>query len=462
MLPVTSRATLTESSLQSGSFVPQSGHNRRHLMTKHIRPRALRGIVAVRAEGDDLLGAITNLNKDWEAFKAAQTEKEKELNKRFDDVVTTEKVERINASIGDLQKLIDDTNAKMAAISLEAGNDDREISKEEREYQASFDTWFRTGDGERDLRASIKEGKITAAYSVGSDPDGGLTAPVEWDRTITDKRIEVSPMRRFASVQSVSGQGFKKLYNIHGTTSAWVGETAGRPETDTSKFAEYAFSFGEIYAMPGATQTILEDSEIDLAAWLGGEVNVEFARQEGIAFISGDGVNKPKGILLYDAATEAALPAAQRHPLGPVLEVNSGAAAALTSDGLVDLIYDLPEDRSQGAALYSNRKTHAIIRKMKDGQGNYLWQPPFQAGQPAQVLGQAINELAGLPDVAADTVPIIFGNMSEGYRIFDRVGMSVLRDPYTKKPYVLFYTRKRVGGGLWNPEWLRYHRIAAA
>ncbi|MDN3713438.1 phage major capsid protein [Paracoccus cavernae] len=128
---------------------------------------------------------------------------------------------------------------------------------------------------------------------------------------------------------------------------------------------------------------------------------------------------------------------------------------------MIDLIYDLPEDRSTGAALYANRKTHAVIRKMKDGDGNFLWSPPFQAGQPAQVLGQAIRELSGLPDVAANAVPIVFGNMAEGYRIFDRVGISVLRDPYTNKPFVMFYTRKRVGGGLWNPEWLRYHRVAA-
>lgn len=107
-------------------------------------------------------------------------------------------------------------------------------------------------------------------------------------------------------------------------------------------------------------------------------------------------------------------------------------------------------------------ETHAVIRKMKDGQGNFLWQPPFQAGAPAQVLGQPINELSGLPDVAAGAIPILFGNMAQAYRIFDRVGMSVLRDPYTNKPYVLFYTRKRVGGGLWNPEWMRYHRIGVA
>ncbi|MFE3839472.1 phage major capsid protein [Pseudogemmobacter sonorensis] len=430
-------------------------------MSKHFSPALIGGILAVRAEADPA-AMVVALNNDWQTFKAAQAEKDKELKAKFDDVVTTEKLGKIEASIGTLTAAIDDANTRLAGLSLNGGGDGDNLTEAEREYTAAFADWFRTGEGERSLKSKARDGGIKAAYSVGSDPDGGYTAPIEWDRTITDQRIEVSPMRRFASVQSVSGQGFKKLYNLHGTDAAWVGETAARPQTEGSTLAEYEFAFGEIYAMPAATERVLEDSEIDIAAWLAGEVNIEFARQEGLAFINGDGVNKPKGVLRYDATTEAALPSAQRHPLGPIKEVITGAAAALTPDGLIDLIYDLPEDRSVGAALYANRKTHATIRKMKDGDGNYLWQPPFQASQPAAVLGTPIHELSGLPDVAANAIPVIYGNMAEGYRIFDRVGMSVLRDPYTNKPYVLFYTRKRVGGGLWNPEWLRYHRVAAA
>jgi HK97 family phage major capsid protein len=428
-----------------------------------------RSILEIRADGaGDVSQLMQALNKDWVEFKAAMSEKDKEVARRFDDVVTTDKIDRINAAIGErdakYQAEIDKLNAKMTAMSMGGAEKDDGLSQAEREYRATFENWFRTGEGESQVKAALRSGEIRAAgeYSVGEDERGGFTAPVEWDRTITDQRMEISPMRRFASVQTVTGQGFKKLYNLRGTVSAWVGETTARPQTDGSLLAEYAFAFGEIYAMPAATQRILEDSEINIAAWLASEVNSEFAYQEGSAFVNGDGVNKPKGLLRYDAATETALAANLRHPLGPISEVATGAAAAITSDGLIDLIYDLPEDRSQGAALYANRKTHSIVRKMKDGQGNYLWQPPFQAGQPAQILGQPAHELAGLPDIAADAIPVVYGNMANGYRIFDRIGISVLRDPYTNKPYVLFYTRKRVGGGLWNPEWLRYHRVNAA
>lgn len=435
-------------------------------MTKRIANLAAltasTGILALRADSSDPVAVVEAMNREWGEFRAAHEEKLTGISKRFDDVITTEKMERVEARISELVTALDDANSRMAAMSVGAGGDDKtELSAEDREYQTKFDSWFRDGDGENGLKAMVREGNISAAYSVGSDPDGGLTAPVEWDRTITDQRVEVSPMRRFATVQNVTGAGFKRLYNMHGTTAGWVGETDARAETAGSKLREYAFGFGEIYAMPAATQTILEDSAIDIAAWLGSEVNTEFARQEGISFVVGDGINKPKGFLMFDAAAEAALPEANRHPLGPVQEIVTGSAADITADGIIDLVYGLPEDRSVGAALFGNRKTHAKIRKMKDGQGNYLWQPPFQAGQPAQVLGNPFNELAGMPDVAANAIPLVFGNMAEAYRIFDRVGMSILRDPYTKKPYVLFYTRKRVGGGLWNPEWLRYHRVAA-
>ncbi|MCH4542931.1 phage major capsid protein [Ochrobactrum sp. A-1] len=429
-------------------------------MTKHFNSRKVRGIVAVRAETGDIKAAIDGVNRAFEEFKAEHTKEIKDIKAGLGDVVQTEKVDRINEQLGVMSAAIDDLNIKMALGNV-PGKEGENETAEMKEYKADFNEWVRTGEGEGKIRSANKSG-VMASMSVGSNPDGGYTAPVEWDRQITDKLAIVSPMRRFASIQNVRGQGFKHLYNMHGAGSGWVGETDARPETATPQFAEYSFKFGEIYANPGVTQILLEDSEIDIAAYLAGEVDLQFAQQEGVAFLSGDGVNKPKGVLMYDATAEGALPAGEKHPLGPVLEVNTGDAAELTSDGLIDLVYAIPSERiTPSSAFYLNRKTHSVVRKMKDGQGNYLWQPPYQAGQPAQILGYAANELSGMPDVAAAAIPVIFGDMAQGYRIFDRLGVQVLRDPYTKKPYVLFYTRKRVGGGLWNPEFIRYHRVAA-
>lgn len=439
-------------------------------MNKAVNPRQLRGIVSVRAEtmetdktnvSNDINSAIEKINTAFEEFKAENNKRLDDLAKGKEDVVQNEKIDRINADIGKLYKAVDEINTKEALASAPKG-DTHNDTPEMRDFKAKFDSWARTGAGEEQVKAAYRSNGVMAAMTVGSDPDGGFTAPVEWDRQITDKLATISQMRRYASVQNVKGQGFKHLYNVHGTGSGWVGETDARPGTSTPKFAEYEFKFGEIYAQPGVSQSLLEDSELNIANYLASEVELEFSQQEGTAFLSGDGIKKPKGILMYDKAAEDALADSDKHPLGPVQESNTGATATITSDGLIDLVYNIPSERiTEASAFYMNRVTHATIRKMKDGQGNYLWQPPFQAGQPAQILGYPVRELSGIPDVAANSIPIMFGDMARSYRIFDRVGVQVLRDPYINKPYVMFYTRKRVGGGLWNPEFLRYHRVAA-
>lgn len=439
-------------------------------MTKHTSPRALAAgaLLAVSAKDDlgDPTVALEAINRAFDEFKASHEAQLKDLKNGFDDVVTKDKISKIDASLGDLQAVIDNHATELAALKTNGtGDNDQQETAQEREYRAKFMDYVRGRDAEAIALQDFAKANgidVRAAGSAGSADDGGYTAPVEWDRTITNKRVQISPMRRYASVQSPRGQGFKRLYNTGGTTSGWVGETDARPQTNTSKLKEYAYSFGELYAMPAATQRILDDSEINFAGWLADEVNVEFAKQEGVAFINGDGVDKPKGLLRFTSALETALPANQRHPLGPIAEVVSGAANDLSMDGLIDLIYDLPEDRSQGAALYGNRKTWARVRKFRDAQGQYLWQPPVTAGQPATVFGQPSVELSGMPDIAANAIPLVYGNMAQAYRIFDIGVTRVLRDPYTAKPYVLFYTTQRVGGGLWNPEWMRYHKVAAS
>lgn len=427
--------------------------------------QARRGIMATFADAGnpaDLAKTLQTLNEGFQALKDKSEQRDKNIDAKFDDIVTKAEITKINSDLGDLMKAVDSANAALAAAQAGAGAGVPMASAEELEINAVFDAFAKTGDGEGKIKAAMKSG-ILADMTVGSDPDGGLTAPVEWDRKITDKLKIVSAMRQFASVQQVSGQGFKHLYNLGGTGSGWVGEASTRPKTDTPQVADYEFSFGEIYANPAISQRLLEDSLLDMAGWLAGEVNVEFASKEGVAFLSGDGVNKPKGVLMYDATAEAGLAASLRHPLGPILETITGDANELTPDGLVNLIYETPTERlSANSRFFMNRKTHSDIRLMRDGQNNFLWQPPFQLGQPATILGHGVAELSGMPDVAAAAIPVIFGDMMEGYRIFDRLGVQVLRDPYTNKPYVHFYTRKRVGGGLWNPEWLRYHRVAAA
>lgn len=398
-------------------------------------------------DATQIAALIEKQGEAFEAFKAEHNAALADVRKGQEDVVRTEKVDRINEEIGKLTAAIDDANAKLGALQVSGAN---EQPAERGEYAKAFDRFFRKGD-ERELEAAIKANP-KAAMNVGTPEDGGYTAPTEWDRTIVDALKVVSAMRQIATVQTISGNGFSKLYNDRETASGWVGETAARPETPAAKFQQVTFNTGEIYANPAATQRLLDDSEINIESWLAGEVETEFAYQEGIAFVSGDGVNKPQGLLTY-TGTNA-------HPWGPVAEVNTGAAAALTLDGLIDLVYDLPSERTPNARFVLNRKTQAEIRKVKDGNGNYIWQPGLQAGQPATILGFPSTELPAMPDIAAGTIPIVFGDFT-GYLVIDRTGIRILRDPYTNKPFVQFYTTKRVGGGIVDPTKFRYHRVAA-
>lgn len=427
---------------------------------KHVDPKALlpgaKGLVprallspAIKCDVSDPNKLLADLVKAHEDFKKEYDEKLKAKA----DVVADEKVERINSAIGEMQSAFDEMQRRLAALALRPGSDILgDLPATDPEYVNAFKAFMRSGE-EAPLRAAV----IKAAMDKGTDANGGYLAPVEWDRTIISKLKQVSPIRENARVQSISVAGFKKLFNDRAIGSGWVGETASRPATSTPAIGVLDFTPGEIYANPAISQQLLDDSAINLETWLAEEVEGEFARQEGIAFLSGNGTNKPYGILTF--VTGAAN--AARHPWGAIATVNSGAAAALTGDGFINLMYALPGEFTGNAKLYINRGSLGAARKLKDGQGNYLWQPTYVAGQPQTINGAPIVEVPDMPTVAADNIAALYGDMEATYLVVDRIGIRVMRDPYTNKPYVHFYTVKRVGGGVYNPEPMRALKIAA-
>jgi HK97 family phage major capsid protein len=401
-----------------------------------------RGLMSVRAEvaGGEVKATVDALNQAFATFKAEHTKQLDDVKKGQADALQALKVDRINADIEKLQSAVDEANTKIAAGQMGGG---ATSGLKDKEYSAAFQSHFKRGD-------------VQAALNKGVAGEGGYLAPVEWDRSITTKLIEVSPLRAICATQTISTNGFSKLFTIAGTASGWVGEAAARPVTANSTFGSLAYNTGEIYANPTATQQMLDDAEIDLEAWLASEVETEFAYQEGVAFLTGSGVSKPTGLLTYiTGAANAAV-----HPYGAITAVNSGAAAALTADGLIDLTASLPTELTGNARLIANRSTITAARKLKDGQGNYLWQPSFVAGAPATINGYGVTEVAGMPDVAAGAKAMMFGDFKRGYLVIDRTGVRVLRDPFTNKPYVSFYTTKRVGGGLLDPSYLKALNIS--
>ncbi len=269
----------------------------------------------------------------------------------------------------------------------------------------------------------------------------------------------VSPIRAIATVRTISSGTYKKAFSTTGPASGWVAETAARPQTGTPTLAELSFPAMELYAMPAATQTLLDDAIVDIDQWIAEEAESAFAEQEGAAFVAGDGIDKPKGFLAYPFVANASW------SWGNIGVLNSGAAGAFPasnpSDILVDLVYALKAGYRQNGSFVMNRKTQGAIRKFKDATGQYLWQPPASAGAPATLLGFPLVEAEDMPDIAANAVAIAFGDFRRGYLVVDRAGVRILRDPYSAKPHVLFYTTKRVGGGVQDFAAIKGLRFAA-
>ena len=384
----------------------------------------------------DLKDAFGEFMTTFEAFKESNDEKLAQLEGRMGaDTLTTEKVERISLALDEQKRAID--NLALKKIRPALGRDGRAMPSE---HKGAFDAYMRSGD-DRQLRALD-----TKAMSYGSGQDGGYLVPAETETEIGKRLSTLSPIRSIASVRQVSRAVLKKPFSVSGPAVGWVAETAARPQTDTATLAELQFPTMELYAMPAATASLLEDTVVDLDQWISSEVEAAFAEQEGAAFISGDGTAKPKGFLSYTTVAEASW------AWGKIGYTVTGVAGALPasspSDILIDTVYSLKAGYRQNANWVMNRKTQAAIRKLKDADGNYLWQPPSAVGQRALLMGFPLVEAEDMPDIDDDATPLAFGDFGRGYLVVDRAGVRVLRDPYSAKPYVLFYTTKRVGGGV--------------
>ena len=311
------------------------------------------------------------------------------------------------------------------------------------------------------LRKGLEAGVELKALSGASDAAGGYAVPEEIDSEIDRLLTAISPIRAIANVVKVGTSGYRKLVSMGGTPSGWVSETAGRPETDTPAFAEIAPPMGELYANPAASQAMLDDAAFDVEAWLASEIATEFARAEGLAFVSGSGVNRPKGFL----AGSTSAGGDGTRPFGTLQYVATGAAGGFGSgsaqDKLLDLVQALRTPYRQGAVFVMNSATASTLRKLKTSDGAFLWQPSLAAGQPDTLLGYPVVEAEDMPDIAADSLSIAFGNFKAGYLIAERTETQILRDPFTHKPFVHFYATKRVGGQVSNSEAIKLMKFSA-
>ncbi|MBY9062777.1 phage major capsid protein [Sphingomonas yunnanensis] len=302
------------------------------------------------------------------------------------------------------------------------------------EGDAAFARYIRTG-------ATLE----TKAFTGTTGEGGGVAIPTQLDGTIDAQLVSLSPIRAIANVVQVGSAGYRKLVTSGGTPAGWAGETDPRPVTATPTFHELVPPGGELYANPSASQAMLDDALFDSEAWLAAEIATEFAKAEGAAFVTGSGVGRPRGFLTSPASAEAD----GARAFGTLQYLASGAAGAFAGDPgerLIDLVQALRAPYRQGACFVMNAATAAQVRKVKTRDGQFLWQPGLAAAQPATLLGYPVVEAEDMPDVAAGSASIAFGNFRLGYLIADRGDTAVLRDPYSNKPFVTFYATRRVAG----------------
>ena len=441
--------------------------------------------------------AVEDLNKAVAEFKATNTEAlETKADKGTIDPLITEKLEAIEKTIEEKSALLEIAGTEMKAAqdkiteletamersgpgaidpkelleirsqacemiltdNYDAGRpidllpEDVDVADLEafQLYTKHFSTYLRKGDKafERKMGLDKLETKL---LSVDRDPGGGYWVKPEMSARITTIVFETSPVRQFAAVESIGSDSLELIADENQVGFGWVAEQEDRPETTTADIGKRVIHAHEMYAEPRSTQKLLDDAGFDVEGWLARKIADRFARAEATAFVAGTGVGQPRGFITYPDGTST----------GQIEQINSGAAGDLTSDGLMDLVYSLKSPYLTNSRFLMARLTIRDVRKLKDGEGRYLWEPILKVGEPASLLGYPVHQADDMPAVSAGLEAIAFGDFRAAYTIVDRMGIRTLRDPYTAKPFIKFYTTRRVGGDVVNFEAIKLQTISA-
>lgn len=404
--------------------------------------------------------AMKEFKSSLEIIGTSHTELKRLIDKQADEIKkngeataeTKSQMDKVNARLQeglDLKKKVEDLEVAFKRGGGSDADSEKKSKELEKEIKSAEQAYLRKDD-KSGIRALVEK----KALSVNSDPDGGyLVTPDLTGRTQT-RIYESSPIRQVATVIQISTDAIEGMVDLDEAGAEWTAETVAATNQKTPQFGKYRIPVHELSTRPRITQKLLEDANFDPAAWLAAKVSDKFSRTENASFVNGNGAARPRGFLTYPNGT------------GPntawqtVEQVNLGSAATLNADGLINLMYSLKDPYRSNARWAFNRMTHAKVRQLKDTQGRYYWQPSFEMGQPPQLLGAGIVEMNDLPDVAANALAVMWADWSQFYTIVDRIGLSVLVDPYTVKPYTEYYTRKRVGGDVTNFEAGKIGKIA--
>ena len=406
---------------------------------------------------------IEKIGRAFEEYKSANDAAILEAKKSGVTPELKAKLDKIDAefdALNEIKTRLEKVETRAARPASEDGKGEDEVSREHRE---AFVDWMRNP---RDMQREQRLAKATKAYetraaatvtSTGSA--GGFALPEQIERTIARLSVDISPIRSIATVRTVGTPDYKELFDVNGAAFEWVGEQGTRSQTNTPDLAEVAPTFGTASARPRASEESLDDLFFDVEGWLATSVAEAMAAGEGAAFINGNGTNRPTGFL---AGPAPVVTADASRAFGTLQYIPGGAAAALPTnfDPYLDMVYALRARYRANARWVTSRSVLAVMRKIKDTTGQYLWQPSLTAMQPESFAGYAVTEAEDMPAVAANAFPLAFGDFREGYLICDRVGTRVTRDDITVPGFVQWYIRKRVGGRLRNTQAIKVMRIS--
>jgi len=422
-------------------------------------------------EPTEVKTAVDGLMTAFEEFKATNDARIAEVEKKgAADVLRDEKLDRIEKSLaayeGISQRL---TQAELAQRKAKDTIDTMEVKLgripstgnkqgDAAELKARVNAWARAvvtahtvgvpnlAEAERKaLLDSQQENKVLA---ITPDTAGGYLAPVEYVREILKGVTEMTPFRSAARVRTTAAKSIQIPKRTGQFAAQWVAERGTRSETTGLTYGLEELTAHEMFALVDITSQMLEDSAFDLESEIRMEAEEQFALAEGTAFISGNGVGKPEGITVNSS----------------VATVASGHATLLTADGLLSLFYGIKTAYARNGVWMLNRSTVSSVRKLKDGQGQYLWQPGISQGVPNTIHGAPYVEAPDMPNVAASAKPVAFGDFMRGYLIVDRLAVEALRDPFTQATSgaIRFVFRRRVGGQVVMPEAFALQTVSAS
>lgn len=418
---------------------------------------------------EQIKGLFEQKKQDFEEFKKANDERLKALEEHKGVAELEEKLAKINSAIDSRDAKIEEQFAELKRMGAPASSQNKD-----EEVKSAFDKLLRTGSSARmsesevealsKKQAELSNGRIRAeeyksAMIAGSDPDGGFFVLPDLDKSIMKLAQDEIALMALSQIVTTSTSVYQKRVRTSGAGYTWEGEETHPDTTGTPIYSVLAFPVHTIAANPSISQELLQDADVNVEAELMEAMTQDFNQGIGDALINGNDNKRPRGILSYPSIADA------NWKWGTLGYTKSGKADGFATtapgDALVSMLYSLKAPYLANATWLMNRNTLAEIRKMKDGQGNYLWQPSFQAGQPDSLLGYSLRIDSKMPNLGANAMPIAFGDFRRGYLVVRRTGMTLIRDQYTQKPYVVFSTRMRIGGGVQNFEAIKLLKCAA-